>query len=447
MTDPTVRPQATQGTASQPRTPTSSRWRRWVLGYWWCLAVLLPAMARADMLDDLISQVLVSHPATRSQRALVASATAGVDSARWQFYPTPSARLEVANTSPTDRLYQGDIQSSTLSLQQPLWTGGRLSSGLNKARAALTVSEAGLEEVRHKLALQVLQAYGEWMSASLQTLANEKSLATHVRLREQVERRIAQGASAHTDLVLAVARLELIFAEVTAARARAQIALAHLEQLLGGPVDAPGLFAALAEPRALNGTPQVLLDRALTINPSVQKSRAQAQERETVIGERRADYSPEIYVRFEEQFGNHNFPDAGAQSRVFVGLSTRFGAGLSALSNVEEAQANYQSALAEIEVQTRAVSDQVLSDQALVVSSAIRYTALKTSLQAAGEVSASYDRQFLAGRKSWLDVMNAARELAQTATQLAEVQATQVVATWRLVIYTSGVGAVTGKTL
>ena len=447
MTGPTVRPHATQRTAGQPRTPMSSGWRRWVLGYWWCLAVLLPAMARAEMLDDLISQVLVSHPATRSQRALVASATAGVDSARWQFYPTPSARLEAANASPTDRLYQGDIQSSTVSLQQPLWTGGRLSSGLNKARAALTVSEAGLEEVRHKLALQVLQAYGEWMSASLQTLANEKSLATHVRLREQVERRIAKGASAHSDLVLAVARLELIFAEVTAARARAQIALAQFEQLLGGPVDAPSLFAALAEPRALNGTPQMLLDRALAINPSVQKSRAQAQEQETVIGERRADYSPELYVRFEEQFGNHNFPDAGAQGRVFVGLSTRFGAGLSALSNVEEAQANYQSALAEIEVQTRAVSDQVLSDQALVVSSAIRYTALKTSLQAAGEVSTSYDRQFLAGRKSWLDVMNAARELAQTATQLAEVQATQVVATWRLVIYTSGVGAVTGKTL
>ncbi len=57
----------------------------------------------------------------------------------------------------------------------------------------------------------------------------------------------------------------------------------------------------------------------------------------------------------------------------------------------------------------------------------MRYTARKISLQAAGEVSTSYDRQFLAGRKSWLDVMNAARELAQTATQLAEVQATQVV--------------------
>jgi adhesin transport system outer membrane protein len=191
MTGLTVRPHATQRTAEQPRTPMSSGWRRWVLGYGWCLALILPAMARAEMLDDLISQVLVSHPATRSQRALVASATAGVDSARWQFYPTPSARLEAANASPNDRLYQGDIQSSTLSLQQPLWTGGRLSSGLNKARAALTVSEAGLEEVRHKLALQVLQAYGEWMSASLQTLANEKSLATHVQLRAQVERRIA----------------------------------------------------------------------------------------------------------------------------------------------------------------------------------------------------------------------------------------------------------------
>jgi outer membrane protein, adhesin transport system len=70
---------------------------------------------------------------------------------------------------------------------------------------------------------------------------------------------------------------------------------------------------------------------------------------------------------------------------------------------------------------------------------------IQASLRAAEDVSASYDRQFLAGRKSWLDVMNAARELAQTETQLADLQSTQVVVTWRLVAYTRGIDAVGEK--
>lgn len=57
----------------------------------------------------------------------------------------------------------------------------------------------------------------------------------------------------------------------------------------------------------------------------------------------------------------------------------------------------------------------------------------------------SYDRQFLAGRKSCLDVMNAARELAQTESQLADLQSTQVVVTWRLTILTRGVADALGS--
>ena len=59
---------------------------------WGCLACA-PGWAQAQTLEALIQDTLASHPATQSQRAQVASATAGVDSARWQFYPTPSVAL------------------------------------------------------------------------------------------------------------------------------------------------------------------------------------------------------------------------------------------------------------------------------------------------------------------------------------------------------------------
>ena len=417
-------------------------------GVVWLCAVL-PLSVHAQILEQLIASALASHPSAQAQRALVQSAEAGVDSARWQFYPTPSVSVETASASAADRLYRGDNRVATLRLQQPLWTGGRLTAGMDKAAAGLAVSQAALEEVRLQLGLRVVQTYGDWLSAHLKTLANEKSLATHVRLREQVKRRLTEGASAESDLTLAVTRLESISADVTAARAQAEVALARLGQLLGSPVDGAVLAQAVAAPRDLANAGrtgvQALLEAALGINPTVAKAQAQARVQEAVIGERRADLLPEVYARIERQYGNYNFPNGAPQNRLFIGLTSRFGAGLSSLSNIEAARTQHAAALTEIEAQSRTVSEQVLADYALAVSTVSRLASIKASLKAAADVSTSYDRQFLAGRKSWLDVMNAARELAQTETQLADLQSTQVVVTWRLAAYTRGIDAVSEK--
>ena len=410
------------------------------------LVALLPLAAHAQVLEQLIAAALASHPSTQGQRAQLASAEAGVDGARWQFYPTPSVTAETASASATDRLYQGDNRVATIRLQQSLWTGGRLGAGLNKAEAGVSVSQAALEDVRQQLGLRVVQAYGDWYSAHLKALAIEKSQETHLRLREQVKRRIGEGASSESDLTLAVVRLESIVADAAAARTQRDISLARLGQLLGRAVDGASLLGSPAEPRDLRGATQALLDQALAINPAMQKAQAQAKVQEAVIDERRADYSPEVYARVERQYGNYNFPDARTENRLFIGLSTRFGAGVSLGANVEAARTQHQAALAEVEVQSRGVTEQVLSDHALALSAQSRVASIKASLRAATEVSESYDRQFLAGRKSWLDVMNAARELAQTETQLADLRSTQVVVTWRLDIYTRGVAAVIEKT-
>lgn len=405
---------------------------------------LVPAVAGAQVLEQLIFSALASHPSVQSRRAMVDSALAEVGGARWQFYPTASVSMEAASASQTDRLYQGDNRVSTLRLQQPLWTGGRLTAGMEKAEASLLVSEHTLEEVRQQLAVRVVQAYGDWLAAHLKVQANEKSLVSHQRLRQQVIRRISEGASAESDLTLAMARLEAISADVSATRALRDIALARLRLLLGRPVDIPALGAAVAVARPATYDAQTLLDLAMTNNPGIQKALAQTRVQASVIDERHADLSPDVYVRVERQYGNYAFSNAPPENRVFVGLSTRFGAGLSAMSNVEAAKNQHRAALADEEVQMRAINEQVLSDHAQAISLVTRMTALRASLDAARQVSESYDRQFLAGRKSWLDLMNAARELAQTETQLADVEAAQLVVSWRLVIATEGIAAVTG---
>jgi adhesin transport system outer membrane protein len=71
-----------------------------------------------------------------------------------------------------------------------------------------------------------------------------------------------------------------------------------------------------------------------------------------------------------------------------------------------------------------------------------RRQSLVAGLRSIQAMVASWDRQFLAGRKTWVEVMNAARELAQAQTTLAEVDATYVAATWRLAVLSEGVAAI-----
>ncbi len=391
--------------------------------------LLLPMRSHGAGLDQLIRSVLASHPALHGQLAQSRAAQAGVESARAQFYPTPSYVLESRQSGTEER-------TGTLSLQQPLWTGGRLTADLDAARAGTVASEAAVRETGQQLAMRVVQVYGEWLSAHLRTAAASSSETSHIRLRELVERRTRQGAAATSDLTLALARQHAVTADLALARSQEDMARARLSQLLGHEIDSSTLTGAIALPLPLASDRQAALAMALAASPALEKARAQAEEHEAGIAARRAAYQPEVYLRLERQFGAQAETGARPGNRVSIGLKSNFGAGLSSMANVAGARARHEAALAEIDTQRRAVTEQLVTDHALAQSIAHRHAALAASLEATVEVADSYDRQFLAGKRTWLDVMNAARELAQTKMQLAELQAAQVVVTWRLAVQT-----------
>jgi hypothetical protein len=102
---------------------------------WGCMACsprwgLAQAQTPSTTLTSLVTDARASHPATQSQRALVASAAAGVGRARWQFDPTPPVSLENANTSEADPADQGNHRVASLRLQlrcvdkRPRWLNG-----------------------------------------------------------------------------------------------------------------------------------------------------------------------------------------------------------------------------------------------------------------------------------------------------------------------------------
>lgn len=417
-----------------------TRCARWLTLVGAMVLALHAGDAAAQLLPSLIEEVMASHPSIRSQQAQGRSSKESVNAARWQFYPTPSISVEGVGASSQDSSYRfGSGSVTVFRLQQTLWSGGRLTAGMTKAQAGVQVSLASLEMARQEVAMRVVQTYVEWYGAHLKLLALEKSLDTHARLRQQIARRVAQGFSPESDLVLLVGRVEQLEADKAAEASRHASALAKLAVLLGRQVQPQALTADIARPLDVHESSGELQDRAAQISPGIARLVAQARAVEAEIKERKADLSPEVYVRAERQYGNFSNANASPSNHLFVGVTTRFGAGLSALSQVDGARARYEAALADVEAARISIKDQVVADHVAAASFKARVKLLASSLRTSEALSLAWNRQFIAGRKTWLDVMNSARELSQMESQLAAVRAEQLLVTWRLAIAAQGI--------
>lgn len=392
-------------------------------------------------LSVLVQETLDQHPAIRAQQSLSVSAVAEVEAAKWSYWPTPSLSLESASAQTTDTSYAGDAVVGVFRLQQPLWTGGRLGANLDKSEARVLLSDASLNDTKRVFVERVIQAWGDLVVAQRKLQAYTNNRDTHVRLLAMVQRRQTEGVSAASDVLLANSRIGVLNAEIDLLQAQQNTALDKLSSLSGRRLALAdldmGVNLPLFQGQALRG----LVSEAQLISPSIQAASHAADAAFADIRLARSNLMPEMYLRYEHQQGNHATAGAPNTNRFFVGFNTVLGAGLSGFSGVSRAVAQHEAAKQDIDVKKQSVQEQVEADWALWLAANKRISNLQLANQASIDIVESYERQFLAGRKQWLDLMNAAREQAQSASQLADATGALQVSGMRLVMVTRGVEA------
>ena len=409
---------------------------------WLVLALIVPTPGMAfndtELLLELLREGIANAPRVEVARSRTEQARVNVQSAQWQLWPTPSVSVERVDSSDTDVNYSGDDMVTIWRLQQPLWTAGRLSADLDQAQAQLDASFASLGEAQLQLALDIVSAYSQWLSAWYRYEVWQRSVKEHQRLRDKIARRVVAGASSRNDLELANERIKLVQADVALARVSRETALLQLGQLLGDPVTENRLTQRLPQDLPSEIDIATALVEAEQTSPSLRRVMEETRVAKALIRSRKADNWPELFVRLEHQKGNFARSGAGSDYRVFLGLQSRFGAGFSTMSQVDEAQAILASAEAQVRATHLAIKEQVRNSYAVLQASQKRVAIIKQVVASAQLIQASYERQFLAGSKSWLDLMNASRELATSEVQLADADSAQLSASWRLYIYTKG---------
>ncbi|MBC7490422.1 MAG: TolC family protein, partial [Glaciimonas sp.] len=123
--------------------------------------------------------------------------------------------------------------SAQASIEQSLFTGGRVSAAAAQARAGLAIAEAGRINARGDLAAAVAAAYGDVLAATIMVSSWQRLLAQTTEIERQAKLKFRAGESPSTDVSQAHARL----AEAHAGLARAQgmqvAAQAHFRNLTG----------------------------------------------------------------------------------------------------------------------------------------------------------------------------------------------------------------------
>ena len=381
-------------------------------------------------LAEALAEALRTHPSVLTPMRQVEVARADRRVAQQQFFPTPSVSLEQVSPSAADPSYRGDKQLQLFRLQQPLWTAGRLTAGLDKSQAGIDISDANLAEARLQLSFKVLQAWSDWTAAIRKVRAVEQSLEAHRRLDGILKRRIQEGASAPTEQILTESRLQQTQAQWETMQAQTRLARVRLEQLIGRPLSAQD------EPQALRpyqtDSPEQMTSSALKYFPAHVRGQAQLRSQKAEWLERKADLYPEVYLRAEHQRGNFAYADIPSVNRVFLGLTSRLGAGLTTGMQLESIAKKREVLVSDLENVERTLREQIQTEWIQLSSALNRLPSLKQSLASARLTAQAWDRQFLAGRKSWMEVMNTVRELLQADLDLVDAETQILLGSWRL---------------
>ena len=385
------------------------------------------------------------HPQVLIQVQNLKSTGFDIEVSKQAFYPTPSITLERAQSKGgNDPSYSGTPQVAIYRLQQPLWTGGRLSAQQNKAAANQEIEVARLLEVQQGLALKTLQAWTEVVNFQRQQAALVKTQIELESLQAKIERRAEQGQSTQSEVKLSRLRVSMVQQLLNQTKMQEDLAWLRLKQWvpeaqpLSQATDA--LLAPSNDSQAhLQNTENIDWDALSTSqSPVALRLKSQLKIQEAELEEKRAAYQPEVYLRAEHQRGNYAFANAQNVNRLFIGVTATTGAGLSMQNQLASLMAKHDSAQHEIALTQRLLSETVQSDVLNLIARQSKAEELKLNLESLQDIQTAWLRQFDSGRKTWIEVMNAAQETMQSQMSLIENDTSMQLSYWRLQILAFG---------
>ncbi len=364
--------------------------------------VVRPAtpIAIPQPLDLAAASAAQTHPAVDGAEAEAEALAAEYRGAKWRRFPSLS--VEVLSSTRGSTIADQDGIALNAALEQPIWLGGRISSEIQRAKASLRAGEDRVELARRQIVLDVVQAYYQIVLADQRLAVLEDSLDQHNELLASIGRRVQQEVSPLADLTLGRSRTAQVELDIASTRENRDSAQLRLVELTGGMAIQPGL--PLPSVADLLPPEDMAVAEAMGCDPSLAALTSLVAAAEADGDFARAQLLPQVLLQLSQ--------NEITGSRAAIVLRMQLGNGGAQFSAIDSADARVRQALARYAEAERQVREDMRRDYVQVRSARARIATGELAADAADAIVASYQRQFIAGRRSWLDVMNAVREAA-----------------------------------
>lgn len=427
---------------------TGSRLNRRCLG---ALATLVAAVAvavpaRAQSLEEALSITYSTSPTLQAQRALLRETNEQVPQALAGSRPfvqgTGSVGAQYLDTDPggSDTINPASLG---ISINQPIYRGGRTESELERAEFNIQAQRANLVTTEQQVLLDAVAAY-------LNVVREQAVLELQINNEEVLERqlqasrdRFAVGEITRTDVSQAESRLAGAVSDRIQAAGDLNTARAEFERVVGQAptlLTAPGLPAGLplsledSVNEAGRNSPGVIsplfTERAAVAN--VELIRGELLPELSVTGEVSTNYEPSVNV------------DDSNSASITAQLTVPLYQAGAVSSRVRAAQHAVAQARADVDDARRVAVDNAISAWENLTTSRASIEAVLAQVSASEIALEGVTQEAQVGSRTVLDVLDAEQELLDARVSLVRASRDEIVAAYELL---SAVGRLTARDL
>lgn len=393
--------------------------------------------ANAQSLIEALAQAYRTNPVLDGARAQLRATNEGVPQALSNWRPTVTLsgsagqRWQEVEPAGNDGSFDTQPRDVELSVNQPIYRGGRTTAQTNRAESEVRAERARLLAVEQDVLFSTATAYMDvWRDRSVLQLNinNEQVLA---RQLEASEDRFEVGEITRTDVAQSESRLDGATADRIQAEGNLTASAAVYEELVGS------LPGELRPPPPLEGLPSSLEDtvaQSLEQNPAVIEAdfleeAASFQVRES-FGELLPEASLTGRLRYNEEQGS---PDSEREEAEILAqlVVPIYQAGFVS-SQVRQAKQLASQRLLEIDEARRSSQQEAVSAWEALTTARAQIVSFQSQVEASSIALEGVRQENAVGTRTTLDVLDAEQELLDAQVNLVSAQRDEVVASFQL---------------
>ncbi len=395
-------------------------------------------------LNNIIKQVVTSHPSVKAAEEVISNANARIGLARTGFYPEADLTGNYTNLGPVTKLTIPDLgtfqlfpvnnYSASVNIRQPVYDFGRTRQNIELEKGNKAIGEQTLEEVKQKLSLMAVNNFYALVYLQAAINIEDEQVATLTEHLRYVEKMAATGSgteyqvlSTQVKLSAAISKKVDLIAALTTQQASMSILL---DSLISKPLVRNELMVKpLVIPSdsimsfALHNRDEVKIDKQRTSLAGLRYGMVKLQNKP--------------YLNFMASGGAKNgfIPDLnkltpnyalgfGLRIPLFDGMKTRY--------NLLQAQSEITSLSYESQLTKRKISDEVYEAQAYMLAAEKKTGQFELQLQQALKAYSLAETSFRSGVITNLDLLDANTAVSESELMLLKARIDYALSIYRL---------------